>query len=50
MFSKNFFEEICFSLLTSGGHEDWRKKWSPLVRKYWKLSERLAVKYAAISV
>lgn len=32
------------------GHEDWRRKWPPLVRKYWKLSERYAVKYADLVI
>lgn len=32
------------------GHEDWRKKWSFIVRKYWKFSERLSVKYADLVV
>lgn len=32
------------------GHEDWRGKWSPLVRKYWKLSEKYAVKNADLVV
>lgn len=32
------------------GHEDWRRKWSTLIRKYWKLSERYAVKYADLVV
>lgn len=32
------------------GHEDWRAKWSPMIRKYWKLSESFAVKYADLVV
>ncbi len=32
------------------GHEDWRRKWSPLVRSYWKYSERYAVKRADLIV
>lgn len=32
------------------GHEDWRGKWSPTVRKYWKFSEQMAVKYADLVV
>jgi len=32
------------------GHEDWRAKWSPMVRKYWKFSEGLSVKYADLVV
>lgn len=32
------------------GHEDWRRKWNFLIRKYWKLSERYAVKNADLVV
>ena len=32
------------------GHEDWRGKWSRPVRRYWKFSERLAVKNADLVV
>lgn len=32
------------------GHEDWRRKWNPLIRKYWKLSERYAVKNADLVI
>ena len=32
------------------GHEDWRRKWSPLIRKYWKFSERYAVKNSDLVV
>ena len=32
------------------GHEDWRAKWSPMIRKYWKLSEQYAVKNADLVV
>ncbi len=32
------------------GHEDWRRKWHPIVRKYWKLSEKHAVKHADLVV
>lgn len=32
------------------GHEDWRAKWSPMIRKYWKLSEKYAVKNADLVV
>ena len=32
------------------GHEDWRRKWNRLVRKYWKLSERYAVKNADLVI
>lgn len=37
-------------LLNPDGHEWKRGKWSPLVRKYWKLSERLMVKNADLCV
>lgn len=32
------------------GHEDWRGKWSLPIKKYWKFSERLAVKNADLVV
>lgn len=32
------------------GHEDWRAKWSPMIRKYWKFSEKLSVKYSDLVV
>lgn len=32
------------------GHENWRAKWSPMIRKYWKLSEQYAVKNADLVV
>lgn len=32
------------------GHEDWRRKWSFFVRKYWKISERYAVKNADLVI
>lgn len=32
------------------GHEDWRAKWSYPVRKYWKFSEKLSIKYADLVV
>ena len=32
------------------GHEDWRTKWSYPVRKYWKFSEKLSIKYADLVV
>ena len=32
------------------GHEDWRAKWSPMIRKYWKLSEQYAIKNADLVV
>jgi rhamnosyltransferase len=32
------------------GHENWRAKWSPMIRKYWKFSEQYAVKNADLVV
>lgn len=32
------------------GHEDWREKWGLPIRKYWKFSERLAIKNADLVV
>ena len=32
------------------GHEWMRKKWAPPIRKYWKLSEKLMVKYADLLI
>lgn len=32
------------------GHEDWRRKWNLLIRKYWKLSEKYAVKNADLVI
>lgn len=37
-------------LVNPDGHEWKRKKWNALVRKYWKLSERLMIKYADLAV
>ena len=32
------------------GHENWRRKWSALIRAYWKISEKYSVKYADMVV
>lgn len=32
------------------GHEDWRRKWNYFIRKYWKFSEKMSVKYADLVV
>lgn len=32
------------------GHEDWRRKWNAVVRKYWKISEYFAVKNADLVI
>lgn len=37
-------------LVNPDGHEWKRKKWNTLIRKYWKLSERLMVKHADLLV
>lgn len=36
--------------LNPDGHEWKRAKWSPIIRKYWKLSERLMVKYSDLVI
>lgn len=36
--------------LNPDGHEWKREKWSAIVRKYWKLSERIMVKYADLII
>ncbi|WP_047999270.1 beta 1-4 rhamnosyltransferase Cps2T [Lactiplantibacillus herbarum] len=37
-------------IVNPDGHEWLRAKWSPMVRKYWKFSERLMVKYADLLI
>lgn len=36
--------------LTSGGHEWMRAKWSDPIRKYWKISEQMMVKYSDLVI
>lgn len=36
--------------LNPDGHEWMRTKWSPLVRKYWKVSERMMIKYSDLDI
>ena len=36
--------------LTSGGHEWMRAKWSAPIRKYWKISEQMMVKYCDLAI
>jgi rhamnosyltransferase len=36
--------------LTSGGHEWMRAKWSAPIRKYWKISEQMMVKYCDLTI
>ena len=53
-FMRTFYERIHKLggriFLNPDGHEWKRTKWSPLVRKYWKESERLMVKYSDLIV
>lgn len=53
-FEKNYVKRIHMAnglvYQNPDGHEDWRAKWSPLIRKYWKFSEGLSVKYADLVV
>ena len=36
--------------LTSAGHEWMRAKWSAPIRKYWKISEQMMVKYCDLAI
>ena len=36
--------------LKSGGHEWMRAKWSAPIRKYWKISEQMMVKYCDLAI
>ncbi|MBS5324713.1 MAG: DUF1972 domain-containing protein, partial [Lachnospiraceae bacterium] len=36
--------------LNPDGHEWLRAKWSPMIRKYWKISEQMMVKYSDLSI
>lgn len=38
------------NLLTFTGHEWMRAKWSAPVRKYWKISEQIMVKYCDLAI
>jgi glycosyltransferase len=42
---KKKFVKFVVQDLTSGGHEWMRAKWSAPIRKYWKISEQMMVKY-----
>ena len=53
-FAKHFYKEIHKLggrvYLNPDGHEWMRAKWSAPVRKYWKLSERMMVKYSDLVI
>ena len=40
----------CKLLVNPDGHEWKRAKWNWLIKKYWKLSEKLMVKYADLLI
>ena len=42
---KKEFVKFVVQDLTSGGHEWMRAKWSAPIRRYWKISEQMMVKY-----
>lgn len=54
LFSKHFYKKIHklggLVCLNPDGHEWARAKWNYLVRKYWKISERLMVKYCDLAI
>ena len=45
---KKKFVKFVVQDLTSGGHEWMRAKWSAPIRKYWKVSEQMMVKYCLV--
>ncbi|WP_394922837.1 beta 1-4 rhamnosyltransferase Cps2T [uncultured Robinsoniella sp.] len=49
-FQKKIKEMGGLLYINPDGHEFLRKKWSPTVRKYWKYSESLMVKYADLLI
>lgn len=53
-FMKKYYDEIHKIggrvYLNPDGHEWMRAKWSVLIRKYWKISERLMVKYSDLVI
>lgn len=53
-FIKHFYKKIHklggLVYLNPDGHEWMRSKWSPAVRKYWKYSERVMIKYCDIAI
>ena len=46
---KKKFVKFVVQDLTSGGHEWMRAKWSAPIRKYWKISEQMMVKYGNVA-
>jgi len=46
----NLFVKKVVQDLTSGGHEWMRAKWSAPIRKYWKISEQMMVKYCDLAI
>ena len=46
----NLFVKKVVQDLTSGGHEWMRAKWSKPIRKYWKVSEQMMVKYCDLAI
>lgn len=53
-FEKYFYKKIHkfggYVFLNPDGHEWMRAKWNKLIRKYWKISERIMVKYSDLIV
>ncbi|NCC55712.1 MAG: DUF1972 domain-containing protein [Erysipelotrichia bacterium] len=53
-FMKGYYKQIRALggsvFLNPDGHEWMRAKWPPLVRKYWKLSEKIMVKYSDLCI
>lgn len=53
-FARFFFNEIHklggVVYLNPDGHEWMREKWSALVRKYWKISEQMMIKYCDLAI
>ena len=45
---KKKFVKFVVQDLTSGGHEWMRARWSAPIRKYWKISEQMMVKYGCL--
>ena len=50
MLFSNLFVKNVVQDLTSAGHEWMRAKWSAPIRKYWKVSEQMMVKYCDLAI
>lgn len=50
LFFSNLFVKNVVQDLTSAGHEWMRAKWSAPIRKYWKISEQMMVKYCDLAI